>query len=203
MGIVLAAGRGDRIGQPKAWLRTDREGECFFGRACARLTDGGAERVIGLIPPGGEAFAHRASPGAVLVVNRWPEEGQLSSLQLGLRALSALDLDAEAAIVFPVDAPLVTAATIRALVARWHESGPAVIRPVDRRGRHGHPVIFAARLFEPLLSADAAAGAKPIVRAHATPTGDVLVEDDGAFLDIDTPEDYVQAFNRSPESSFQ
>lgn len=202
MGIVLAAGRGDRIGQPKAWLRTDQEGECFFGRACERLVHGGADRVIGVIPPGGEAFAHRASPGAVLVVNRWPEEGQLSSLQLGLRALIALDLQAEAAIVQPVDVPLVTAETVRALITRWRESGPAVVRPVDPSGRHGHPVIFAAFLFEPLLSADPGAGPKPVVRAHATSIGDVLVEDEGAFLDIDTSEDYTRAFNRRPESAF-
>ena len=155
-----------------------------------------------MIPPGGEAFAHRASPGAVLVVNRWPEEGQLSSLQLGLRALTALALDAEAAIVLPVDVPLVTAETVGALVTRWREFGPPIVRPVDRSGRHGHPVIFAARLFEPLLNADGGAGAKPVVRAHATPIGDVLVEDAGAFVDIDTSEDYARALNRPPESAF-
>ena len=33
-------------------------------------------------------------------------------------------------------------------------------------------------------------GAKQIVRAHASPAGDVAVDDEGAFTDVDTPEDY-------------
>jgi len=33
-------------------------------------------------------------------------------------------------------------------------------------------------------------GIKPIVRAFASPAGDVLVHDEGAFVDIDTPDEY-------------
>jgi CTP:molybdopterin cytidylyltransferase MocA len=33
-------------------------------------------------------------------------------------------------------------------------------------------------------------GAKPVFRAHASVEGDVEVADDGAFLDIDTTQDY-------------
>jgi CTP:molybdopterin cytidylyltransferase MocA len=41
-----------------------------------------------------------------------------------------------------------------------------------------------------LRHADPAHGAKPVVRGHASTTGDVAVDDPGAFIDIDTPEDY-------------
>ena len=41
-----------------------------------------------------------------------------------------------------------------------------------------------------LRSADAEAGAKPIVRAHASAAGDLPIADEGAFTDIDTREDY-------------
>lgn len=198
-GIVLAAGEGQRIGQPKAWLRTDREGECFFGRACALLADADVDRVVGIIPVDGEARGHHAAPTAVLIVNRWPEEGQLYSLQLGLAAIGALGFEAEAAIVLPVDVPLVSPATVRAVLERWRESHAPVVRPASPDGRHGHPVVFNSTLFETLLAADAALGAKSIVRAHASPTGDVLVDDPGAFADIDTIEDYRRAFNRLPE----
>jgi CTP:molybdopterin cytidylyltransferase MocA len=201
VGIVLAAGEGLRIGQPKAWLRTNRPGECFFGRACSLLAAAGVDRIVGIIPAGGEAAGHRAAPAAILLVNPWPEKGQLSSLQLGLAAAGALELDAEAAVVLPVDVPLVTEATVRALLDRWHESHPPIVRPVNPAGQHGHPVLFSRTLFDALLSADPSDGAKPIVRGRASAAGDVVVDDPGAFLDIDTAGDYERAFHRVPGGS--
>ena len=196
VGIILAAGEGHRIGQPKAWLPTNREGECFLERACAVLDNAGVDRVIAIVPSESEARAHRAFPGAVLVPNPWPEEGQMSSLQLGLRATAALGFDADAVVVLPVDVPLVSVATVQSLMDRWRDSRVPVVRPVSADGRHGHPVIFGRALFEVLLAADRTAGAKPIVRAHAGGDGDVPVNDEGAFLDVDTAEDYARAFGR-------
>jgi CTP:molybdopterin cytidylyltransferase MocA len=135
----------------------------------------------------------------VLIVNPSPDEGQLSSLQLGLRAAAVFDPNSEAALVLPVDVPLVSAATVRALAERWRESRAPVVRPVSRDGRHGHPVIFSAALFGILLCADPSVGAKAIVHAHVSAVGDVLTDDEGAFLDIDTVEDYTRAFGRPPD----
>jgi CTP:molybdopterin cytidylyltransferase MocA len=43
-------------------------------------------------------------------------------------------------------------------------------------------------------------GAKAVVRRHASARGDIGIDrDEGAFMDIDTVEDYVQAFGRLPE----
>lgn len=200
-GIVLAAGRGERIGQPKAWLRTDREGQCFLGRACDLLAAAGASPIVCVIAHGGEDRVRQAAPEAVVVVNQNPEAGQLSSLQLGLRA--AADFAPEAAVVLPVDVPLVTAATVRALLDRWRESRPPVVRPVSRDGRHGHPVVFSSVLFDQLSAADPSTGAKPIVRAYVTAAGDLLIEDEGAFFDVDTVDDYVRAFNRLPDRALR
>ena len=36
-------------------------------------------------------------------------------------------------------------------------------------------------------------GAKPVVRAHAAEEVNVDVDDEGAFIDIDTPADYERA----------
>lgn len=196
VGIVLAAGEGQRIGQPKAWLPTDRDGECFLGRACAVLDSAGVDRVVAIVPSASEDRAHHAVPGAVLVPNPWPEQGQMSSLQLGLRATAALGFDPEAVVVLPVDVPLVSVGTVQRLMDRWRETLAPVVRPVSTDGRHGHPVIFSRDMFEVLLAADRATGAKPVVRAHAGEEGDVRVDDEGAFLDVDTAEDYARAFGR-------
>lgn len=195
-GIVLAAGRGDRIGHPKAWLRTAREGECFLGRACDLLAGAGLDPIVAVIAPGEEMLAHRAAPRAVAVSNPAPELGQLSSLRVGMTAI-ARDM-CEAIVVLPVDVPLVSAATVRTLIDAWRQTHAPVVRPASGE-RHGHPVIFSRALFESLLHADVSAGAKPIVRAHASAEGDVPVDDEGAFTDIDTSNDYVRAFGRLPE----
>jgi CTP:molybdopterin cytidylyltransferase MocA len=59
-----------------------------------------------------------------------------------------------------------------------------------RGDQHGHPVLIDRSLFDLLRRADPHRGAKAVVRAHATPAGDIQVDDDGAFDDIDTPVEY-------------
>jgi CTP:molybdopterin cytidylyltransferase MocA len=56
--------------------------------------------------------------------------------------------------------------------------------------RHGHPVIFDRAMFAALRAADPATGAKAVVRARQHEIVNVPVEDEGAFVDLDTPEDY-------------
>jgi hypothetical protein len=48
-------------------------------------------------------------------------------------------------------------------------------------------------VFDELRHADPALGAKAVVRAHGAAVLDVPVDDAGAFLDVDTPEDYARA----------
>ena len=51
-------------------------------------------------------------------------------------------------------------------------------------------MIFHRTLFDELRRADPSKGAKPVVHAHAAEEVNVDVDDDGAFIDVDTPEDY-------------
>ena len=94
-----------------------------------------------------------------------------------------------AALITLVDVPLVAASTVRAVVDCYRRTHAPVVRPV-RGTRHGHPVLLDRSLFEAIRAADPRTGAKEVVRAHASPAGDVEVDDEGAFADFDTPEDY-------------
>jgi CTP:molybdopterin cytidylyltransferase MocA len=189
--IVLAAGKSSRMGRPKALLPIGSSGDTFLTRILRVLRDGGIERAVVVI--GGDADAVRATlpPGddfLSIVDNPNYERGQLSSLLVGLGA--AEDEDVEAVMVTLVDLPLISAATVRAVIGAYRRSSDApLVRP--RRGdRHGHPVIFGRRMFRELREADPSTGAKPVVHAHAAAEVNVDVADDGAFTDIDTPEDY-------------
>ena len=56
--------------------------------------------------------------------------------------------------------------------------------------RHGHPLLIDRSVFGALRAAEPSTGAKPVVRAHASAAGDIAIDDEGAFTDIDTEEDY-------------
>jgi molybdenum cofactor cytidylyltransferase/nicotine blue oxidoreductase len=194
-GVVLAAGAGSRIGHPKALLRAGKRDETFTHRACGVMRDAGLQEIVIVVSAVTAEEVRAVAPSARVLVNDDPDRGQLSSL---LIALGALSDEAEAILVLPVDIPLVRAETVRSLVASWVRTHAPVVRPVNA-GRHGHPVIFSRDLFTELAAAPLSEGAKAVVRRHATPEGEVETSDPGAFLDVDTVEDYERAFGRLPE----
>jgi molybdenum cofactor cytidylyltransferase len=96
-----------------------------------------------------------------------------------------------------VDLPLVLPATVRAVLEGYRRTGAPIVRPT-REGRHGHPILFDRSLFDELRRADPERGAKPVVRAHAADGLEIDIEDQGAFVDVDTPDDYERVFGVPP-----
>jgi molybdenum cofactor cytidylyltransferase len=191
--LVLAAGKSSRMGRTKALLPLGSSGETFLHRIIRVLREGGADAVVVVI--GGDAAAVRASlprDDAHISAAENPryEEGQLSSLLVGLAAVEQRHDNVEAVMMTLVDLPLISAATVRAVRdAFLANPGAPLVRP-RRGGRYGHPVIFNRSIFGELRRADPSTGAKPVVHAHAAEEVNVDVDDEGAFIDIDTPQDY-------------
>lgn len=177
------------MGRAKATLPLDN-GDTFLTRIVRTFRDAGVDDVIVVVGHDADAIASSFSESGLparFVVNAGYDRGQLSSLVAGLGVIDRPGV--AAALVTLVDVPLVSAATVRAVVERYRSSRAPVVRPTSG-ARHGHPLLIDRSLFDALRSADAAAGAKPIVRAHASAAGDLEIEDEGAFADIDTEEDY-------------
>jgi molybdenum cofactor cytidylyltransferase len=184
--LILAAGASSRMGRTKALLPLP-DGLSFLARLDSTLRAAGVEDVVAVI--GHDAAAIRAAAAGLrlrLARNPDPSRGQLSSLLAGLDVLQAGPV-----LVTPVDLPLVTPATVRLVIDAWLATGAPIVRP-ERDGRHGHPVIFAERILDELRRADLALGARPVIQAHREEIVDVRVDDEGAFEDIDTPEDYAR-----------
>jgi len=187
--IVLAAGRSTRMGRAKPTLPLEG-GDTFLTRIVRTFLDAGVDDIVVVV--GHEADAVVASVAetglpARFAVNRNYDRGQLSSLQTGLALADRPGVNA--LLVTLVDVPFVSAATVRAVIAHYHSTGAPIVRPTSGE-RHGHPLLIDRSLFAALRAGDAVEGAKPIVRAHASPLGDLPIDDEGAFVDIDTPEDY-------------
>jgi len=193
--VILAAGKSTRMGRSKALLAIGTV-ETFLTRLIATFHAAGIDDVV--VVAGHEASAiaaavERDGARARVVVNEEYEAGQLTSVLAGLRAVESPRV--VAALVTPVDVPLIAASTVRALVDRYRETRAPIVRPV-RAERHGHPVLIAAALFEQLRALDPSQGANAVVRAHASADGDVVVDDEGAFSDVDTPAAYESLLRR-------
>ena len=199
VGIILAAGSSTRMARAKALLPIGDD--TFVTRVCRTLLAAGLDDIV--IVAGAEVARVRAAiAGAGLparvIENTRRAEGQLSSVLAGLAVADRPGVDA--VLVHLVDAPLVTPGTVAAVLDAFRATGAPVVRPVVT-GRHGHPVLFARRVFDDLRAADPSVGARAVVLAHAADVLDVAVEDEGACRDIDTPEDYARLIGLSGSPS--
>ena len=135
-GVVLAAGESTRMGAPKALLAAP-DGQPFVVRISRAFTGAGVDPVV--IVTGSahdrivEAVGEAALPDAVrLVRNPDPGRGQLSSLWTGMAV--AVTPDTQALLVTLVDVPMLSAATVDAVVRRMAADGGADRAPGDRCG---------------------------------------------------------------------
>lgn len=184
------------MGRPKAGVQIPGGETTFLSRLVGTLLDAGLSGVTIVTGAAPEAVhgAWTSTDQRVRFVHndRWAD-GQLRSLQCGLAAVEQLEPDA--VMVALVDIPLVEVDTVRLLVATWRRTRAPIVRPA-RGAEHGHPVIFDRATFEALRIADVAMGAKPVVRAYANRIVEVVVADDGAFRDFDSPADVQEELRR-------
>jgi molybdenum cofactor cytidylyltransferase len=187
--IVLAAGRSSRMGRPKATLPVS-DSHTFLTRIVRTFLDSGVDDVIVVVGHDADAIAASFSESGLparFVVNREYDRGQLSSLLAGL---NVIDRPGVAAVLMTlVDVPLVSSSTVRAVIDAYRRTGVPIVRPTSG-DRHGHPLLIDRSVFAALRAADFKSGAKPVVRAYASAIGDIPIEDEGAFTDIDTEEEY-------------
>jgi molybdenum cofactor cytidylyltransferase len=193
-GLVLAGGKSSRMGRCKALLPI-AEGETFLSRIINTLKQGGVDDILVILGHDPDPIIraleeHGTSVRAI--VNPDHESGQLSSMILGLSLVDRPGV--VAALVTLVDVPFVTAATVRAVLERYRATRAPVVRPAHG-ARHGHPMVVDRSVFSALRTADLSVGPKPILQRHVSATGDVEVDDEGAFLDVDTPEEYARALS--------
>jgi CTP:molybdopterin cytidylyltransferase MocA len=193
--VLLAAGSGSRLGQPKALV--ELAGSTLAERGVALLGDGGADPVIvvtGAVPV--------EIPGVIAVHNPDWETGMGSSLAMGLLALD--HGDAEAAVIALADQPLVGAESVRRLIGAFRSGvGVAV---AAYQGKPRNPVLIAREHWPTVLElAVGDTGARPFLRAHPELVTLIECGDTGRPDDVDTAEDLArvrrEAAVRSREGS--
>jgi molybdenum cofactor cytidylyltransferase len=184
--IVLAAGKSERMGRPKALLPFR---DSTFLEHILETIKGSAIRETVVVVGHHADTILTAIQIARPVINADYEKGMTTSIQAGIRALaSAVD----GAMLFLVDHPVVEPATIDALIGHFR---PGCIVLPTYRGRRGHPVLFSRAVLEEIAGLPASVGANTIVWKDPSRIVEVALEDAGITIDIDTPEQF-ETFQR-------
>ncbi len=128
-------------------------------------------------------------PDAVALVNERPQDGMTSSLRVSLESVADYDCVG----VLLGDKPLLARATLDRLESMVAWSPLDIVYPESESGVPGHPAYLSRRArasVQRLPNGDTLR----LLREHAllTSTG-IPCEDAGAFLDIDTEDDWLRA----------
>jgi CTP:molybdopterin cytidylyltransferase MocA len=185
--VVLAAGRGERMGGPKALLTLD--GETFLARCARLLRRPGIARVVAVLGHEAERVAREAGLPAdvATIVNARYADGMLTSIVAGLDA--AETTGADAVLVHPVDHPLLPEETVDAVIAALTAGATIAVPSHDRR--RGHPAGFSRAAWPALRTAIPEEGARGVLARH--PDWIVHVPAGPACLTgINTPDDYAR-----------
>jgi nicotine blue oxidoreductase len=177
-GILLAAGQGSRIGQPKALI--DVGGEPLAARGVALLHDGGASPVI--VVTGATAVD---LTGVISVHNPDWRTGMGSSLRAGLATAPE---QCAAAVIALVDQPLVGPEAVRRLIAAFQAGASVAVAAYD--GQPRNPVLLGREHWPEVMAlATGDAGARTFLRARPELVTLVECGDTGRPDDIDTRAD--------------
>ncbi|MEU7924284.1 nucleotidyltransferase family protein [Micromonospora sp. NPDC049107] len=181
-GLLLAAGAGRRLGQPKALLPYRRRP--LVEHAAGLLTAAGCRPVLVVLGAQADQIRARTRLPEVVVNDDWAS-GMGSSLRAGLDSLASSP--AAAVVVTLVDQPGLTPEAVRR-VAR-DATAESLAMATYRDGRRGHPVLLGRDHWPGVAEAATGdRGARDYLRAHATAVQLVDCADVADDTDVDLPE---------------
>src|SRR5712675_1981848 len=140
----------------------------------------GSNKLLHALPPG------TPDAGCNTVVCKNAGEGMGTSLAAGVRAAA----DAHGWVVALADMPFLHPETIR-VIAKALADGAAIAAPTYR-GERGHPVGFAKRYFDELVSLHGDHGARDLLKRHSSLASLHEVDDPGVLRDIDRLSDLTR-----------
>jgi molybdenum cofactor cytidylyltransferase len=188
-GLVLAAGAGSRMGnRPKCLLQLN--GMSLLERQLQALTQAGARPIRVVLGHHAERILQEgalARWAAQPVRNPQPDDGHVSSLRIGLRALPA---DLEVVLVALADQPLIDVQAVQALLQAFAQrpAGTQLLQP-NVQGLPGNPVVFSGAVMAQILAGDEHMGARQWMQSHPEAVYRWETPDVHYRLDVDNEED--------------
>ena len=181
--LITAAGMSGRMGEFKPMLPIGSIS--VAQRVVATLSQAGVSKIVMVTGCNATVLErHLAGNGIIFLRNDAYETTQMfDSVKIGLSYL----LDKCDKVLFtPVDVPLFTAKTVKAIL----DSDAPLAVPMCG-GKQGHPILIANELIPEILKDSGEMGLKGAMDRCSIPRHRVEVEDLGTIYDADTPEDFA------------
>ena len=180
--LIVAAGMSSRMGDFKPLLNIGSIS--IAQRVVATFRQAGLDKIVMITGYNAPLLErHLSGNGVVFLRNEDYRTTQMfDSVRIGLRYLRD---KCDRVLFTPVDIPLFTAATVRALL---ETEAPLACPAVD--GETGHPTLIAASLFDRILADKGDLGLRGALDRCGAEMTLLPVEDRGVLHDADTPEDY-------------
>jgi len=184
--IVLAAGKSVRMhGKNKLLAKVD--GTEMIRRVVQAALESKVDEVIVVL--GGEADKVQKvliDLPCRLVVNKKYEDGQSSSVKVGLGEVSPMT---RAVLVLPGDVAMIDFRSINVVIEEYEREKRSIVIAAHK-GQAGHPILFDKHLFSEIEQIDEQTfGLKAVVKRHEAEVYLVETGSSNALKDIDTPED--------------
>ena len=195
--VLLAAGSGSRLGgRPKSLLELG--GVPLIRRQLIALSGAGVDELVVVLGHHADAIeaAVRDFP-ITLARNPSPDDGQVSSVRIGLQALGG---KLDAVIVALADQPLVNSQDISALIGAFKQRGEAAMVVPRVAGEPGNPVMFEAALRDEWLAGDVNMACRRWREAHPERVHWFDTDNSRYRVDIDTPDDLLRFTERTGHS---
>lgn len=185
--VIVAAGMSSRMGEFKPMLNIGSIS--IAQRILANFQQAGIKKIVMVTGYNATALErHLAGKGVVFLRNEDYETTQMfDSAKIGLRYMKD---KCDKVLFTPVDIPMFTASTVRALT----ECGAKLACPVCE-GKTGHPILIDSSLIGEILADVGENGLKGALERCGSEMTEVPVEDPGTLKDADTPEDYAALLN--------
>ena len=180
--LIVAAGMSSRMGDFKPMLSIGSIS--VAQRVVATLSQAGVSKIVMVTGYNATALErHLAGNGIIFLRNENYQTTQMfDSVKIGLSYL----LDKCDKVLFtPVDVPLFTAKTVKAIL----DSPAPLVVPVCQ-GEQGHPILIANGLIPKILADSGEMGLRGALERCSAPPQRIEVEDFGTIQDADTPEDF-------------
>ncbi len=177
-------------GRPKALLELG--GVPLVLRQLIALSGAGVDEVVVVLGHHADAVEAAVRPFPItLARNPTPDDGQASSVRIGLQALSP---KLDAVMVALADQPLVNEQDIVELISAFKKRGDAAmvvprVKLADGQTVPGNPVIFDAALRDEWLAGAADLACRRWRQANPSRVRWLDTDNRRYHLDIDTPED--------------
>ena len=190
--VLLAAGSGSRLGgKPKSLLELG--GVPLIRRQLIALSGAGVDEVVVVLGHHADAIEAVVRDFPVtLARNPAPDDGQASSVRIGLQALAG---KLDAVVVALADQPMINAQDITDLISAFKKRGAAQMVVPRVSGEPGNPVIFEAALRDEWLAGDVNAACRRWREANPERVHWFDTDNRRYRVDIDTPED-LERFTR-------